>query len=67
MIRITLNGEVREVRNGLTVAELVAELELSGRRLALEINEALLPRGRFGEYRIRGGDRIEIVQAIGGG
>lgn len=67
MIRITLNGEVREIRDGLTAAALIAELDLAGRRLAVEINEALLPRSRFAEYRICGGDRIEIVQAIGGG
>ncbi|MDN5849938.1 MAG: sulfur carrier protein ThiS [Nitrococcus sp.] len=67
MIRITVNGEAQDIRDGLTAAELVAELRLSGRRLALEINEALLPRSRFAEYRIRRGDRVEIVQAIGGG
>lgn len=58
---------MRQIRDGLTAAELIAELELTGRRLAVEINETLLPRSRFAEYRICGGDRIEIVQAIGGG
>lgn len=67
MICITLNGEVREIRDGLSAAELIAELDLTAHRLAVEINEALLPRSRFAEYRIRSGDRIEIVQAIGGG
>ena len=67
MIRITVNGEEREIQEGLSAAELIAELDLTGRRLAVEVNEALLPRSRFAEYRIRSGDRIEIVQAIGGG
>ena len=67
MIRITVNGEVREIRDGLSAAELIAELNLTGRRLAVEVNESLLPRSRFAEYQIRSGDRIEIVQAIGGG
>ncbi|MCO6442210.1 MAG: sulfur carrier protein ThiS [Nitrococcus mobilis] len=67
MIPITVNGEVREVRAGLTAAELIAELELTNRRFAVEINEAVLPRSRLTEYRIRSGDRIEIVHAIGGG
>lgn len=67
MIRVTINGESCELREGLTAAELLDELDLTGRRLAMEINEMLLPRSRFTEYRIHGGDRIEIVQAIGGG
>ncbi|WP_040663742.1 sulfur carrier protein ThiS [Nitrococcus mobilis] len=66
-MRITVNGEVREVRTGLTAAELIAELELASRRFAVEINETVLPRSHLTEYRIRSGDRIEIVQAIGGG
>lgn len=67
MIRVTINGESCEIREGLTAAELLDELELAGRRLAMEVNEALLPRSRFADYRIHSGDRIEIVQAIGGG
>lgn len=67
MIQITINGEVHDIRDGLTAAELITELELSDRRLAVEVNEALLPRSRFAAYRICSGDRIEIVQAIGGG
>ncbi|MBI5462776.1 MAG: sulfur carrier protein ThiS [Gammaproteobacteria bacterium] len=67
MIQIIVNGEPREVGTGLTAAQLVDLLELGGRRLAMEINREILPRSQFAKHALREGDRIEIVQAIGGG
>jgi len=66
-MQITVNGEQRSVAPGLTAAQLVELLELGGRRLAMEINREILPRSRYGAHELRDGDRIEIVQAIGGG
>ncbi|AOU99085.1 thiamine biosynthesis protein ThiS [Acidihalobacter yilgarnensis] len=66
-MQIILNGQTHEVPDGLTARELVALLELEGRRLALEVNEEVLPRSRFDEYRLDAQDRVEIVHAIGGG
>jgi sulfur carrier protein len=67
MIQITVNGEPRSVAPDLTAAQLIDLLELGGRRLAMEINREILPRSRYAEHRLNHGDRIEIVQAIGGG
>lgn len=67
MMNIIVNGESRAVAPGLTAAQLVELLELGGRRLAMEINREILPRSRYAEHELRDGDRIEIVQAIGGG
>jgi len=67
MMQIIVNGEPHEVSAGLTAAQLVDLLELGGRRLAMEINREILPRSQFTEHALRAGDRIEIVQAIGGG
>lgn len=67
MIQITVNGEPRSVTPDLTAAQLIELLELGGRRLAMEINREILPRSRYAEHRLNDGDRIEIVQAIGGG
>ncbi|HEY9198370.1 MAG TPA: sulfur carrier protein ThiS [Gammaproteobacteria bacterium] len=67
MIQIIVNGEPRSIAPDLTAAQLVDLLELGGRRLAMEINREILPRSRYTEHRLRDGDRIEIVQAIGGG
>ena len=66
-MRVTLNGEPREVRDGITVAELIAELSLNGRRVAVELNESVLPRDAYAARPLAAGDVIEIVHFIGGG
>ncbi len=66
-MRVTLNGEPRDVRDGISVAELIAELSLNGRRIAVELNEAVLPREDYGARALSSGDVIEIVHFIGGG
>lgn len=66
-MKITVNGEPLEVKEGLTAAELIDQLELSGKRLALEVNLEIVPRSAFATHYLQEGDRIEIVHAIGGG
>lgn len=67
MIEIFVNGETRTVTAGLTAAQLVDLLELGGRRLAMEVNCEIVPRSQYAKHALCQGDRIEIVQAIGGG
>lgn len=64
---IILNGEPLPLPDGATAADLIERLDLAGRRIALEVNETIVPRSRYGEYRLGPGDRVEIVHAIGGG
>jgi sulfur carrier protein len=66
-MQIIVNGQPREVPEGATAAELVELLELTGRRLAMEVNGDILPRSRHAGHRLAAGDRIEIVHAVGGG
>ncbi len=66
-VRVVLNGAPREFPAPLTFSELLDELSLAGRRLAVERNGEIVPRSRFGEARLRDGDRIELVIAVGGG
>ncbi|HEB95575.1 MAG TPA: sulfur carrier protein ThiS [Sedimenticola thiotaurini] len=66
-MQIHVNGEPREVPDGLTLAGLTAGMALEGQRFAIEVNEELVPRSRHPEHRLAPGDRVEIVQAIGGG
>jgi sulfur carrier protein len=66
-MQITVNGESREIPDDLSAASLVENLGLAGKRLAMEVNQEILPRGRFDQHRFQPGDRVEIVQAIGGG
>lgn len=64
---IILNGQRHEIPDQTTASELLQSLGLGERRLALEINCEIVPRSQFEQHRIHTGDRVEIVQAIGGG
>jgi sulfur carrier protein len=64
---ITLNGERFELDGPLSVDALLAKLEIDPRRVAVEHNLAILKRPRFGEVLVSDGDRVEIVNFVGGG
>jgi len=66
-MQIILNGNPTEVPDGIAMGDLIERLELTSQRLAVEVNEKLVPRSRFGEHRLTPGDRVEIIQAVGGG
>ncbi|MDQ7731854.1 sulfur carrier protein ThiS [Halomonas sp. SpR1] len=66
-IQIRLNGEPHTLSPGLTAADLVEQLSLSGRRIAVEINEEIVPRSQHADTRLVDGDHVEVVHAIGGG
>lgn len=66
-MKITVNGEAREVESGATVASLVETLGLAGRPLAVERNMEIVPRARHAETPLADGDRVEIVTLVGGG
>lgn len=64
---ITLNGEPYELDRPLTVADLLARLAIDARRVAVEHNLTILKRGTFADALVREGDRVEIVNFVGGG
>jgi sulfur carrier protein len=66
-MEIIVNGEPVEVPDEVTAAGLVGLLGLEGRRYAIELNGELLPKSVHLDHRLAPGDRIEIVQAVGGG
>jgi sulfur carrier protein len=66
-MNIQLNGQVREVSDGITISALLELMELYGKRIAVEVNEELVTRSKFNSHKLQEGDVIEIVQAIGGG
>jgi sulfur carrier protein len=66
-MQIKVNGEPRALTEGVTVAALLAELALGERRVAVEVNEEVVPRSQHPARRLVDGDRVEIVHAIGGG
>ncbi len=66
-MEISINGQSQQVQDDFTVAQLIDTLGLTSKRLAVEVNLAIVPRSKFETYILTQGDRVEIVQAIGGG
>lgn len=66
-MHIQVNGEEREIAEGSTLSDLLRELEVQADRVAVEINLKIIDRGKFEEYGLHEGDRIEILSFIGGG
>ena len=66
-MNITINGELRRLEGAETVAALLERLELEPRKIAVERNLEIVPKSLYGETPLADGDRIEIVQFVGGG
>lgn len=66
-MRIEVNGEPREVAPGTTVLGLLDELGLTGVLVAVERNRDIVPRAEHARTAVAEGDRLEIVQFVGGG
>jgi thiamine biosynthesis protein ThiS len=66
-MRLTINGEPREIPGAADVAGLVAALSLDARKVAVERNLEIVPRSLYKATPLSDGDRIEIVHFIGGG
>ncbi|MCA1713892.1 MAG: sulfur carrier protein ThiS [Gammaproteobacteria bacterium] len=66
-MQIRLNGEARTILPGVTVAQLLSETGLAGRRVAIEVNGEIVPRSAHATCALCDGDRVEIVHALGGG
>jgi sulfur carrier protein len=66
-VQITVNGQPREIAEAMTVAQLLDELALATKYVAVEVNLQLVPRQKHAEHWLRAGDRLEIVTLVGGG
>lgn len=66
-MNIQLNGEGREIPDNSTAQDLIEQLDLIGKRLAMEVNREIVPRSAYAMTTLKQGDEIEIVHAIGGG
>ncbi|WP_141453926.1 sulfur carrier protein ThiS [Pseudoxanthomonas sp. z9] len=66
-MNIVLNGETRHIQAALTIAGLLQSEGLAERRVAVEVNGEIVPRGLHPSHALHDGDRIEIVHALGGG
>ncbi|HEY9120998.1 MAG TPA: sulfur carrier protein ThiS [Marinobacter sp.] len=66
-MQVQVNGHSVELPDEATVAVLIDRLALAGKRLAVEVNEDIVPRSQHPEFSLSDGDRVEVVHAIGGG
>ena len=66
-MNVLRNGDTRELPEQATLQWLLNDLGLAGKRLAVEVNEDIVPRSQHGDFRLNHGDRVEVVHAIGGG
>jgi sulfur carrier protein len=66
-LSIRVNGELRPFVAGSTIADLLAELGLGARRLAIAVNRSVIPKSLHGQRVLEAGDRVEILEAVGGG
>ena len=66
-MEIKLNGEIRQIKDGMTVQELVDSLQLPNRALAVAVNRTVITRQKWPEVVLYPADQVELVRAIGGG
>jgi thiamine biosynthesis protein ThiS len=67
LIRLFVNGHPQTLAPPCSVADLLEELEMGGRRVAVAVNRNIVVRSRYKEAVLADGDRIEILEAVGGG
>jgi thiamine biosynthesis protein ThiS len=66
-MKVTVNGNARELAEGTTIAQLIEQLKLKTDRIATERNLSVVPKAQYGQTRLADGDKLEIVTFVGGG
>ena len=66
-VKFQLNGELRQLDHPVTVRALISLLDLERRRVAVAINDSVVPKSHFDDTRVAEGDHVEVIQAVGGG
>jgi len=64
---ITINGEQREIGDGLTITALLLELKIRPQGTAVEVDREIIPRARHGQRVLKEGEQVEIIRMVGGG
>ncbi|MCH9640013.1 MAG: sulfur carrier protein ThiS, partial [Betaproteobacteria bacterium] len=65
MIQLTVNGEIQNIDNPISVSQLIDCLCLQGKRIAIERNGEIVPRSQFADQTLADGDKLEVVVAVG--
>ena len=64
---ILVNGEAVEIPAACTLESLLSQLEMAGRRVAVALNRDVVPRSSYASVTVAAGDRVEVLEAVGGG
>lgn len=67
MIQVTINGAARQIPQHSNLARLLEDMQLAGKRVAIERNGEIVPRSQYAAVELMADDRLEIVVAVGGG
>ncbi len=66
-MRLKINGEEMNIRDAVTISELIGELKITPGRVAVEVNLSVIKKTEFDTFRLKDGDAVEIVNFVGGG
>jgi sulfur carrier protein len=66
-MQVIVNGQPRTLHDAATVLDLLQDMALIGKRVAVECNGSIVPRSAHGQHRLNAGDQLEVVVAVGGG
>lgn len=66
-MNITVNGESRTIETSCTAFQLVEQMGITSGRVAMEVNQEIVPRSTYAQYQFQADDVVEIVHAVGGG
>ncbi|MCG6976085.1 MAG: sulfur carrier protein ThiS [Acidiferrobacterales bacterium] len=66
-MKIIVNGEEKNLDHPMTVSQLLADMGVADKRVAVEVNLEIVPRSEHNQFQLNNADRVEVVQAIGGG
>ncbi len=64
---VTLNGETKQIKNGITVSGLLESLQIEPARVAVEVNLSIIKKADYLSHQLNEGDSVEIVSFVGGG
>jgi thiamine biosynthesis protein ThiS len=67
VMQVTINGEIRQLNAGTTVRLLLDQLQIQATRVAVELNQEIVPKAGYAERTLQDGDKLEIVHFVGGG
>ncbi|HUX90290.1 MAG TPA: sulfur carrier protein ThiS [Gallionellaceae bacterium] len=67
MISVSINGTVHHFDTPISVAALIEYMQIGNKRIAIERNGEIVPRGQFNQQMLADGDKLEVVVAVGGG